>query len=223
MQPRATGAAIAGLPAGRSPVTPLGMALPAPAHPNAPPTPAQRIARSLMRIIGWRRVLAPMPAPKGIVVVYPHTSNWDFIIGVLYKLEWRLPVRWMGKHTLFRWPLRRLLLRLGGIPIQRGQNSGAVDAMLAEFARSDWMWLVVTPEGTRSRTEYWKSGFYRMAVAGSLPVGLGFIDYATRTIGIDTYLTMTGDESRDFERMREFYAGKRGHHPENQGEIRLRP
>ena len=187
------------------------------------PTVVQRCALALLRIFGWRGIFAPLPGPKGIIVVYPHTSNWDFVIGVLYKIGVGLPARWMGKHTLFRWPMRGLFLRLGGIPIDRRERSGFVDALLTEFARRDSMWLAVTPEGTRARTDHWKSGFYRIAVTGALPVALGYIDFATRTVGIDTYLTLTGDVSHDFRRIQGFYAGKRGRRPENEGEIRLVP
>lgn len=186
------------------------------------PSLDRRIGRALLRSFGWRAVLVPPPAAKGIVIVYPHTSNWDFLIGVLYKIGTGLPIRWIGKDSLFKWPVRRLLVRLGGMPIKRNRQSGFVAAVLAEFARSDWMWLAITPEGTRSRTDYWKSGFYRIAVAGSLPVGLGYIDYATRTVGIEQYLTVTGDEAIDFGRIRGFYADKHGLRPENAGEIRLR-
>jgi 1-acyl-sn-glycerol-3-phosphate acyltransferase len=186
------------------------------------PSLAQLSARALLKLFGWRSVLVPPPAAKGIIVVYPHTSNWDFIIGVLYKIGAGLPARWIGKHSLFRWPVRRLFLRLGGIPIRRDQRSGFVGALLAEFARNERMWLAVTPEGTRSRTNYWKSGLYRIAVAGGLPVGLGYIDYATRTVGIDTYLRLTGDALLDFARIRAFYKDKRGRRPANEGDIRLR-
>jgi 1-acyl-sn-glycerol-3-phosphate acyltransferase len=185
------------------------------------PTFPQRCARLLLRSFGWRSVFASLPSPKGIIVLYPHTSNWDFIIGVLYKIGAGLPARWMGKDTLFRWPFRRLLLRIGGIPVNRRERSGLVDAMLAEFARNERMWLAVTPEGTRSRTDHWKSGFYRIALAAGLPIGLGYIDYATRTVGVDTYLNLTGDPTQDFARIRAFYAGKQGRRPENTGEIRL--
>jgi 1-acyl-sn-glycerol-3-phosphate acyltransferase len=183
----------------------------------------QRCARALLAAFGWRSVLVPPPAPKGIIVVYPHTSNWDFIIGVLYKIGVGLPARWMGKDTLFRWPVRALFLRIGGIPINRRERTGFVAALLAEYARHDWMWLAVAPEGTRSRTDHWKSGFYQIAVAGHLPVGLGYIDYATRTVGVDTYLTLSGDPEQDFARLRAFYADKRGRRPEHAGDIRLRP
>lgn len=186
------------------------------------PTLVQRAARALLSAFGWRCVLAPPPAPKGIIVVYPHTSNWDFIVGVLYKFAVGLPARWMGKDTLFRWPLRRLFLRIGGIPINRRERTGFVAVLLAEFARHDWMWLAVAPEGTRSHTDHWKSGFYQIAVAGQLPIGLGYIDYATHTVGIDTYLTPTGEPDLDFDRIRAFYADKRGRRPEAAGDIRLR-
>lgn len=165
---------------------------------------------------------APLPARKGILILYPHTSNWDFVIGLLYKVGTGLPAWWVGKHTLFRWPMRRLFVKWGGIPIRRDQRSGYVEALLAEFVKHDRMWLAVTPEGTRSRTAYWKSGFYRIAVAGKLPVALAYIDYATRAVGMDTFLTLTGDVEVDFARIREFYKDKHGRRPENAGDIRLR-
>ncbi len=183
----------------------------------------QRGACALLGAFGWRCVLVPPPAPKGIIVVYPHTSNWDFIIGVLFKIGVGLPARWMGKDTLFRWPVRGLLRRLGGIPINRRERSGFVATLLAEYERHDWMWLALAPEGTRARTDHWKSGFYQIAVAGQLPVGLGFIDYATRTVGVDTYFVLSGDPAQDFARLRAFYADKHGRRPQHAGDIRLRP
>lgn len=194
------------------------MALP---QPFPTRTLRARSAAMLLRAAGWRSVYVPPPAPKGIIVVYPHTSNWDFIIGVLFKLAAGLPARWMGKDSLFRWPLRRLFLRLGGVPINRRERTGFVAALLEEFARQEWMWLAVAPEGTRGYTDHWKSGFYRIALAGQLPVGLGFIDYATRSVGIDTYLTLSGDAETDFARIGAYYAGKRGRRPPLEGRIRL--
>jgi 1-acyl-sn-glycerol-3-phosphate acyltransferase len=155
--------------------------------------------------------------------VYPHTSNWDFIVGVLYKFAVGLPANWVGKDTLFRWPLGPLFQRIGGIPVNRSKSSGFVRALLDEFKRRDMMWVALAPEGTRSHSDHWKSGFYRIAVAAGLPVGLGYIDYGTRTLGIDTYVTLSGNPDADMERLREFYADKRGRIPGNAGEIRLRP
>lgn len=181
-----------------------------------------RLARRILESFGWRLVLAEPPGPKGMIVVYPHTSNWDFIIGVLYKVGVGLPAHWMGKDTLFRWPLRGLFTRMGGIPINRRERSGFVATMLAEFDQREWMWLAVAPEGTRSHTDHWKSGFYRIAVAGRLPVALGYIDYGTRTVGIDTYLDLSGDPEQDFARIRAFYADKRGRRPANASDITLK-
>ncbi len=183
----------------------------------------QRLAAALLGLAGWRLAYRAPPAPKGVVVVYPHTSNWDFIVGMLYKTGVGLPVRWMGKDTLFRGPLAPLLRRLGGIAVNRREHTGFVETMLDEFAQHEWMWLVLAPEGTRAHTDHWKSGFYRIAVAGHLPLGLGYIDWATRTVGIDTYIELSGEADADFARIRAFYADKRGRRPALASDIRMRP
>ncbi len=198
------------------------MPTPETAGPLQRPSTLQRLATGLLERKGWKTVFQPLPGPKGLVVVYPHTSNWDFVVGVLYKFAVGLPANWVGKDTLFRWPLGPLFKRIGGIPVNRRERSGFVQALLEEFQRRDSMWLALAPEGTRSPVDHWKSGFYRIAVATGLPVGLGFIDYGTRTVGIGTYLTMSGDAEADMARLRQFYAGKRGRSPGNAGEIRLR-
>jgi len=180
------------------------------------------MARWLLSAAGWKVVFEPLPGPKGVVIVYPHTSNWDFIVGVLYKFAVGLPANWVGKDSLFRWPLGPLFKRIGGIPVNRRQSSGFVRTLLDEFRRRDQMWVALAPEGTRSHSDHWKSGFYRIAVATGLPVGLGYIDYATRTVGIDTYVRMTGDQEPDISAIRDFYADKRGRRPDEASDIRLR-
>jgi 1-acyl-sn-glycerol-3-phosphate acyltransferase len=91
-----------------------------------------------------------------------------------------------------------------------------------ELARSDRMWLALAPEGTRSYTDHWKSGFYRLARSAKVPVGLGFIDYRRRTVGLTTYLSLSGDEKADLARIRAVYADKVGKHPEQASDIRFR-
>jgi len=183
---------------------------------------AQRASGGLLRLCGWKQVYVPPPAPKGIIVVYPHTSNWDFIIGMLYRIATGLQVHWLGKDALFHWPVRRLLVRLGGIPVNRRDPAGFVDTLLTRFAAAESMWLGIAPEGTRGYTDHWKSGFYRLALAGNLCVGLGYIDYATKTVGIETYVNLSGDPVQDIGRIRRSYEGKRGRVPQNEGVIRLR-
>lgn len=182
----------------------------------------QRICLGLLRLFGWRCVVEPLPGPKGVIIVYPHTSNWDFILGVLYRFGTGMRANWMGKDTLFRWPLRRLFLRMGGVPINRRQATGFIEAALEQYAGSDWLWLALAPEGTRSPTDHLKSGFYQIALGANVPCGLGYIDYATRTLGIERYVRFTGDMERDLEMLREFYAPRRGRYPEGASEIRFR-
>ena len=182
----------------------------------------RRFLLGLLRLCGWKTVLVWPPEPKGIIVVYPHTSNWDFVIGLMFRIGHDLPANWIGKAEMCPGPFRGLLKRLGGIPVDRSRASGFVDALVREFRSRDWLWIGITPEGTRSRTEYLKSGFYQLALAAGVPVGFGYIDYGARTIGIDTYVHFTGEEARDLELMRRFYSTKRGHRPELAGDIRFR-
>lgn len=182
----------------------------------------QRWAKALLALFGWRVDITWPPVPKCVIVVYPHTSNWDFIVGVLARLAAGLPAQWIGKDTLFRWPLAGLLRRIGGIPVNRREHTGLIGNLAGELERRPWMWLAIAPEGTRSRTDHWKSGFYRLAVAARVPVGLAFIDYRERVVGLGVYLALSGREHVDLERMRAFYAGKTAKHPEQAGEIRFR-
>ena len=195
---------------------------------NSPnPTPRRpslwrRALLGVLRLFGWKTSLVWPPEPKGIIIVYPHTSNWDFPIGLAFRIGHDLPANWIGKAEMFPRPLRGLLKRLGGIPVDRGRATGFIDAMVQEFRRRDWMWVGIAPEGTRSRTDRLKAGFYKLALAADVPVGLGYIDYATRTVGIDTYVRFTGDEERDLEVLRRFYFAKRGHRPALAGDIRFK-
>ena len=94
-----------------------------------------RLAALLLRLFGWRTVYRPGPVPKGVIIVYPHTSNWDFAVGMLFRFFYRVPIRWAAKDSLFRWPIRGLLLRLGGVPINRRNPVGLIDQLADEFAQ----------------------------------------------------------------------------------------
>jgi 1-acyl-sn-glycerol-3-phosphate acyltransferase len=189
-------------------------------------TPAQtlpgRLARSLLALFGWRvDVLWPPPA-KAVIAVYPHTSNWDFLIGILARAAMGLPLSWIGKDTIFRWPFGALFRRLGGIPVDRSRHHGIVAQMQAEFARRPYLWVVIAPEGTRAYTDHWKSGFYRLACAAGVPLGLGYLDYGRRIVGIGDWIRLSGNPDADLARLRAFYAGKAALRPAQAGEIRFR-
>ena len=181
------------------------------------------LGATLLRIFGWKVVLArPVPA-RCVVIFYPHTSNWDTAIGLCVKFMIGLPIRYAGKDTLFKVPLvGPLLLRWGGVPVNRRERTGFIDEMAALFGRNEEFRLAIAPEGTRGRAPHWKSGFYHLARAANVPLALGFIDYPRREIGFGAYLDLTGDRAVDMARIRAFYVAKRGRHPGNQGPIRLR-
>jgi 1-acyl-sn-glycerol-3-phosphate acyltransferase len=187
-----------------------------------PSTMLQRACLWLLRLLGWTPVVAPLPGPKGVIIVYPHTSNWDFIVAVLYRFGTGLRANWMGKDSLFRWPLRGLLLRMGGVPINRRAATGFISTAVQQYADSDWMWLALAPEGTRAHTDHLKSGFYQIALGADVPCGLGFIDYPSKTLGIARYVRFSGDAEQDLALLRDFYADRRGRFPEQASELRFR-
>jgi 1-acyl-sn-glycerol-3-phosphate acyltransferase len=159
---------------------------------------------------------------KCVVVFYPHTSNWEFPIGILAKWASGIPFRYVGKDALFRWPFGGLFRRWGGIPVDRQHSTGFIGQMRDEFERNDDFRLIFAPEGTRRRTGHWRSGFYHLARAARVPVGLGFVDYPTRRIGVGAFLDLTGDPVEDMRTIAAFYADKHGYRPENQGPVVLR-
>jgi len=167
-------------------------------------------------------VFVPPPGPKSVVLVYPHTSNWDFPLGVLFKARHRMILNWAGKDTLFRWPLKGFFIWLGGVPINRRENTGMIKQLIDIFAQNESFCMCITPEGTRSRSEHWKTGFYQLALATGVPVGLGFIDYGNRRIGIERWISLSGDEETDLALFRAYYADKTGCYPEKAGDIRFK-
>ena len=136
-------------------------------------------ARRLLGLVGWRVRFEGLPGPKGVAIVYPHTSNWDFIIGLLAKWTINLPIRWIGKESLFHGvtgaTLGRLMRMWGGRPVDRQNPSGAVEQLAQLMNSEPWFWLGLSPEGTRRHTDYIRSGFYHLALKLDLPVALGIL------------------------------------------------
>jgi len=198
-----------------------------PRHRDGPapgrPSRTQRLAGWLLSCAGWRVEIAWPPTAHGVIIVYPHTSNWDFAVGFLARLAAGLPARWIGKDTLFRWPVAGLLRWMGGIPVNRSAPGGLLEQLAAEMRNSPCLWLALAPEGTRARTDHWKSGFYRLALRARVPVGLGFVDYRRKAVGVGPWLDLSGEVDQDLARMRAFYQDKVGLHPGQAGDIRFRP
>jgi 1-acyl-sn-glycerol-3-phosphate acyltransferase len=185
-----------------------------------------RIARWLLAAFGWRVEFEGLPGPKGILIVYPHTSNWDFVLGLLAKWVTGLPIRWVGKESLFRGltgaTLGRLMRTWGGRPVDRHTASGAVERLAGLMQSEDWFWLGLSPEGTRRHQDHLRSGFYHLALKLDVPVGLAYIDFAHKVIGVRDFVKMSGDVDRDLAMLRGFYADKTGRFPEKASTITFR-
>jgi 1-acyl-sn-glycerol-3-phosphate acyltransferase len=180
----------------------------------------RRIGSLLLRATGWTAV-GEVPR-TGILVGAPHTSNWDFVLMLLVMWRGGVSPRVLMKRELFRGPLAWLLPRLGGIPLDRDDPGRVVRDLVSQARTGEPFLLILAAEGTRSRGDYWKSGFWRIARAADLPIALAFVDGPTRTTGFGPTITATVDVVADMDRVRAFYRGKRGIHPHRRTEPRLR-
>ena len=178
-------------------------------------TPFTRaFGRWLLRLGGWR-VAGQLPEePRFVLIVAPHTSNWDFIIGVLSMFAIGIRLNWLGKHTIFRFPITGILRWLGGEPVDRSTSQGKVDVAIEHFrSRSQWV-LGIAPEGTRKRVEQWKTGFYRIAVGAGVPILTVAFDYSRRVTDLGTLYRPTGDQDIDLRAIRGRYHTGMARHPE---------
>jgi len=186
------------------------------------PTLSRNLAQAILRALGWKLEVTRPDTKKYVLIGAPHTSNWDFVFMLLFRSAIGINPLWIGKDTFFRWPFGGLWKRLGGIPVNRRSRNNFVDQMVATFQEHDELILVIAPEGTRSKTRYWKSGFYYITLGAGVPIVMGFLDYARKVGGIGPALMPTGDIQADFVTIREFYADKIGKYPREQSEVRLR-
>ncbi|HET7774170.1 MAG TPA: 1-acyl-sn-glycerol-3-phosphate acyltransferase [Burkholderiaceae bacterium] len=187
-----------------------------------------RIARTILRLFGWRTCFDGVPGPHGVIIVYPHTSNWDFLVGILAKWALGIPVRWWGKDSLFVHPLTRytlgpLMRWWGGVPVNRAASQGLIASTVQQMKSSPFFWLALAPEGTRSLKPYWKSGFYHLAVAAKVPLGLAALDFARKEVRVTQFIGLTGDPEQDLPRIRAYYASATGCRPAQAGPIHFRP
>ena len=187
-----------------------------------------RLARGVLRALGWTLVWNGLPARQGVLIAYPHTSNWDFVFGVLAKWALGLPASFWGKDSLFRIPLLGAWFRwIGGIPVDRSGAQGIAADMTRRFQRAreagDFFWLALAPEGTRSLVPHWKSGFYPVAHDAGVPLGLVFFDYRRKRVGVDQFLMLSGDRAADMAVLADYYEhAAHGARPELAGPVRLK-
>lgn len=183
-----------------------------------------RLVRLPLRAAGWQ-FEGPVPSEKKYVcLAAPHTSNWDGVLLLALARSIGLPMTWMIKSEWVRGPMGVLLRRLGALGIDRSASHHVVEQMIEAFRREDELVLVIPPEGTRKRADYWRSGFYRIALGAGVPVVPGYLDYARKRAGLGPPIQMTGDVHADMDAIRAFYAKvhAQGRVPEKFGPIRLR-
>jgi len=125
-----------------------------------------------------------------------------------------LPVKFLIKEEAFFFPFGGLLKKMGGIPVKRGKRNNLVHQLTTHFQQADKLVLVVTPEGTRKYTKYWKKGFYYIALEAQVPIALGYLDYKYKKAGVKKVISPNGDLKTDFEDFKAFYQTLHAYHPE---------
>lgn len=174
------------------------------------------ISQRILKLAGWT-LTGAMPAntPQSVVIAAPHTSNWDFPYTLLVAFAMNLNIQWMGKQQLFRFPFRHLMLWLGGIPVDRSQSTNLVDASVQTLQKAQRdLHLVVPPEGTRSKSRHWKTGFYYIALGAKVPIILGYMDFSLKQSGLGPALMPSGDIDADMAEIKAFYAPFKGKNPD---------
>jgi 1-acyl-sn-glycerol-3-phosphate acyltransferase len=171
------------------------------------------ICWGILAALGWK-IRGDWPKlDKGVIVAAPHTSNWDALYMLVAAGYFRITLQWMGKDSLTRGPFGWLVKAMGCIPIDRSARHDVVQAMARAFGAREKLLLAVPPEGTRSLTREWKSGFYYIAHTAGVPLILTVLDYETKTIRVASVFLTTGNYEADIGIIRGFYRGAVGKHP----------
>ena len=182
------------------------------------------ISLFLLKILGWKKEGTLPVEKKYVMIAAPHTSNWDFLYTILIAFAFKLKIFWMGKNTLFKKPFGPLVKWMGGIPVNRDRSNNLVDETIAWFNKNERLVIVVPPEGTRSKTTYWKTGFYHIAYGDGVPILLGYLDYKRKAGGFGPTFHPTGLIDDDMVIIRDFYSNITGRNPDmfNKKDVRCR-
>ena len=165
-----------------------------------------------LKLAGWQ-VLGSLPpeAQRSVFIAAPHTSNWDLPYTLMVAFVLRLNVHWMGKASIFRFPFGGLMRWLGGIAVDRSKSNNLVAASASAITQAPGaLQLIVPPEGTRSKTRYWKTGFYHIALAAQVPIVMAYMDYTRKISGLGPVFYPTGDLEADMLSIKAFYAPFKG-------------
>lgn len=182
-----------------------------------------KLALAGMSLLGWRFLGEKPQDKKFILIGAPHTTNWDFLLTLCLIAKFDLPLRYFVKDTIFKGPFKSLLKSLGAIPIDRSRRVNMVDQTIQAFAENEEIVIGILPEGTRKRTEYWKSGFYHIAMGAGVPLILAKVDGKAKTVTLGLRLEASGDIQADMAIIADYYHGVQAIYPECFGPVRLKP
>jgi len=175
---------------------------------------ARLLGATFLKLMGWK-IQGDWPGlDKAVLVAAPHTSNWDGLYMFAVAARYRIRLSWMGKKSLTAGPFGWVVRAAGCVPIDRSAAHGVVDAMVEAFASRDRLILLVPPEGTRSLTPVWKTGFYNIAAQAGVPLLLAIPDFGTKTFSFAAVITPTGDYETDLPVIQSFYQGVKGLRPD---------
>lgn len=177
-------------------------------------TVARWIGRTVLQLMRWR-VTGMLPdIPKFVAIAAPHTSNWDFVVGMAALMALDVKVYWLGKDTIFLRPFGALWRKLGGTPVDRFHPNGVVGQCVELFAQHEQFILGLSPEGTRKKTERWRTGFYYVAFGANVPILLVSFDYPTHSLCIGELFHPTGNMESDIRFMHDYFLKFKGKYPD---------
>lgn len=181
----------------------------------------QSLSRNILSFFGWKIDETFSENPKTILIGAPHTSNWDFILAMLAMSAMGYQFNWVAKQSMFFWPIAGTFRKMGGVPLDRGKSSGFVSKCIRLFEERQRFVLAIAPEGTRSLTPNWKSGFYQIAIGAGVPISFGYVDYKNKVTGIGGSFMPTGDRQEDIKIIAAFYEKIEGRFPDKQSPIKF--
>ena len=167
----------------------------------------------LFKLIGWKSVLNEEIPSKCVFCVAPHTSNWDFVIGIIFYKSIGGTLHFLMKKEWFFFPMNLIFKSLGGIPVDRTKKSSVSEQMVTLFRSNENLQLAIAPEGTRKKNTKWKTGFYYIALTAGVPIVLAYIDYSRKEIGLIKNFYPTGNEKQDIDEIKQYYSHIQAKHP----------
>jgi len=166
----------------------------------------RKFAQLLLWMSGWKLEGAVPDLRKCVIIGAPHTSNWDFFFGLLYKMYYGLNIHFLMKKELFRFPLNLFFRLMRGIPVDRTQHDNLVERLGKTMKNSDSFYLAIAPEGTRKMVKIWKRGFYHIAKKAGVPIVLAYMDYNRHVVGVGPVIYTSNNIEHDMEVISAFYS-----------------